>query len=275
MGEFDGKVVLITGAARGQGRNHALRFAEQGADIIACDACAEVGSVPYAMASREDLQATVDLVEATGRRIVAEQVDTRDLAALTALVDRGVQELGRLDVVVANAGIAGTNPIGEMPSQQWQDMIDINLTGVWHTAKASVRHLDGATGGNLILISSIAGLKGLANNAHYAAAKHGVVGMMKALTNELGPTGIRVNTVNPTNVDTDMLFNDAIYRLFMPAEDNPTKDVVTPIMEGMHPMGVPCVEPDDVSNAVLFLASDKARYVTGVSLPVDAGALTQ
>ena len=268
---FAGKVAFVTGAARGQGRNHAVRLAQEGADLILADACAEVASIGYDLATEADLAETVKLVEALDRRVVSDRVDVREGAAVRALVDRGVAELGRLDVVVANAGIAGSEPMVDMSDDTWQDMIDINLTGVFKTIRAALPHL--TAGSSIVITSSIAGFKGLANNTHYTAAKHGVMGIMRALANEVGPQGIRVNCVNPTNVDTRMLFNDAIYKLFRPDLEAPAREDVEEIMKGMHVLDRGWVELDDVSNAVLFLASEDARYVTGVALPVDAGAL--
>jgi len=268
---FAGKVAFVTGAARGQGRNHAVRLAQEGADLILADACAEVASIGYDLATEADLAETVKLVEALDRRVVSDRVDVREGAAVRALVDRGVAELGRLDVVVANAGIAGSEPMVDMSDATWQDMIDINLTGVFKTIRAALPHL--TAGSSIVITSSIAGFKGLANNTHYTAAKHGVMGIMRALANEVGPQGIRVNCVNPTNVDTRMLFNDAIYRLFRPDLEAPAREDVEDIMKGMHVLDRGWVELDDVSNAVLFLASEDARFITGVALPVDAGAL--
>lgn len=270
---FVGKVALVTGAARGQGRNHALRLAEEGADVVLVDACRDVETLGYDLATPADLEETTRLVKAAGGRVITEKVDVRDSAALDAVVARTVQEFGRLDVVVANAGIAGSFPIAELTDAIWQDMIDINLTGVFKTVRAAVPHL--GSGCAIVITSSIAGMKGLANNTHYTAAKHGVMGLMRSLANEVAPRGIRVNCVNPTNVDTRMLFNDAIYRLFRPDLDSPAREDVEDIMRGMHPLPTGWVEVDDVSNAVLFLASDEARFVTGVALPVDAGATIQ
>ncbi|MEE2030625.1 mycofactocin-coupled SDR family oxidoreductase [Rhodococcus chondri] len=273
---FDDMVVLVTGAARGQGRNHAVRFASEGARIIALDLCAPVSGAPYDMATRADLDETVRLVEAEGGQIHAAEADVRDSAAVADVLAKGVERFGRLDVVIANAGIAGSFPVEDLTDEIWRDMIDINLTGVWNTVKASVPHLRaGGRGGSVVLISSIAGLKGLPNNAHYAAAKHGVLGIMRSLSNELGPDRIRVNAVLPTNVETRMLLNDAIYKLFLPDAENPTRDEVEPLFHGMHALDVPFVQPDDVSNAVLFLAGAQSRYVTGIAMPIDAGALVK
>ena len=275
-GRVEGKVAFITGTARGQGRSHAIRLAEEGADIIAVDICAQVGSVPYPMATPEDLAETVKEVEALDRRIVATQADVRDYGALKKALDDGVAELGRLDIVSANAGIASYGLAAELDETTWQDMIDTNLTGVWHTAKAAIPHLiAGGRGGSIVLTSSTAGLLAIPNMAHYVSAKHGVVGLMRTLALELAPHYIRVNSVHPTGVDTPMVQNDASMRLFLPDVDNPTAKQYAEVMGSLNALPIPWVEPRDISNAVLFLASDEARYITGVTLPVDAGSVTK
>src|SRR6201997_3617886 len=221
-GRVEGKVAFITGAARGQGRSHAVTLAREGADIIAVDLCAQIGSVPYPMATPEDLAQTVKEVEAAGRRIVAAVADVRDYDAVKEALDDGVAQLGRLDIVSANAGIVSYGRAEELAEQTWQDIIDVNLTGEWHAAKAAIPHLRaGRRGGSIILTSSTAGLKALQNLAHYVAAKHGVVGLMRTLALELAPDFIRVNTVNPTSVNTPMVMNSATYRLFRPDLENP------------------------------------------------------
>jgi (+)-trans-carveol dehydrogenase len=275
MGRVEGKVAFITGAARGQGRSHAIRLAEEGADIIAVDICGQIDSVPYPMATREDLDQTVKAVEALDRRIIATQADVRDGAALRAAVDDGVAQLGRLDIVSANAGIASTaDGTATLSDRDWQDMIDVNLTGVWQTCKATVPHLlAGGRGGSIILTSSAAGLMAYPNIGHYVAAKHGVVGLMRTLALELAPHNIRVNSLHPTQVDTPMIMNETIFRLFMPDEENPTAAGFAPVSQEMNALPIPWVEPVDISNALLFLASDEARYITGVTLPIDAGAI--
>jgi (+)-trans-carveol dehydrogenase len=271
-GRVQGKVAFITGAARGQGRSHALRLAAEGADIIAVDLCSQVMSVPYPMSTPEDLAETVRQVEALDRRIVEAEADVRDYDQMKQVLDDGVARLGRLDIVSANAGVCSYAPSELLEEQVWQDMIDINLTGVWHTCKAAIPHLvAGGRGGSMILTSSTAGLKGLANVAHYTASKHGVVGLMRTLANELAPHSIRVNTVHPTSVDTGMIQNDPIYRLFRPDLDQPTIDDVRDAFQSLNALPIPWVDPVDISNAVLFLASDEARYITGVTLPIDAG----
>jgi (+)-trans-carveol dehydrogenase len=276
-GRVAGKVAFITGAARGQGRSHAIRLAAEGADIIAVDLCGQVATVPYAMSTPDDLAETVKEVEALDRRIVATQADVRDYGALKAALDDGVAQLGRLDIVSANAGIFSFGTLAELDDVTWQDMIDVNLTGVWHTAKAAIPHLRAAGGGAIILTSSTAGLQAIENIGHYTSAKHGVVGLMRTLARELAPDMIRVNSVHPTAVNTDMIQNSATYELF--ASDLPeaerTREALAPRFESLNVLPIPWVEPVDISNAVLWLASDEARYVTGVTLPVDAGLLTK
>jgi (+)-trans-carveol dehydrogenase len=266
-GRAEGKVAFITGAGRGQGRSHAVRLAQEGADIIAIDICHDVaGALP--MATPDDLAETVKLVEAHDRRIIAAQADVRDFDAVKAVVDEGVAELGRLDIIVANAGIASIGgPVESMAP-------DINLTGLWNTARAAVPHLiAGGRGGSIVLTSSVGGMRALPNMSHYVSAKHGVVGLMRSLAVELGQHGIRVNSVHPTNVNTPMFMNEGTYRLFRPDVANPGPDDVAPVAQMMHVLPIGWVEPEDISNAIVFLSSDEGRYITGVTLPVDAGAL--
>ena len=264
MGKLDGKVAFITGAARGQGRSHAVRLAEAGADIIAVDACRDYDTVGYPMASEADLAQTVKDVEALDRRIVATQADVRDAAGLKAAVDDGVAQLGRLDIVCANAGICTVQGWDEVTPQVWQDTLDTNLTGVWNTMVAATPHLIAAGGGSIICTSSVAGIKGLPFLAPYVAAKHGIVGISRTMANELAHHRIRVNTVHPTGVETPM--SDGLGGLERLINRDPN---LGPIYMNTFP--VEMVEARDVSNAVLFLASDEARYVTGLELTVDAG----
>jgi (+)-trans-carveol dehydrogenase len=273
-GRAEGKVAFITGAGRGQGRSHAVRLAQEGADIIALDICHDVaGALP--MATPADLAETVKLVEALDRRIVAAQADVRDMDAVKAVVDDGVAQLGRLDIVVANAGIASIGgPVESMAPDNWRDTIDINLTGLWHTARAGIPHLiAGGRGGSIVLTSSIGGMHALPNMSHYVSAKHGVIGLMRSLAVELGQHGIRVNSVHPTNVNTPMFMNEGTFRLFRPDVENPGPEDVAPVAAMMHVLPIGWVEPEDISNAIVFLTSDEARYITGVTLPVDGGAL--
>jgi SDR family mycofactocin-dependent oxidoreductase len=274
-GRLAGKVAFVTGAARGQGRSHALRLAQEGADIIAVDICEDIETVRrfYPGASKADLEETVAQVEALDRRIVARQADVRDQSQLTAALDAGVAELGRLDVVCANAGIFIFGDQAHLVSEQdWKDVLDINLTGVWHTAKAAIPHLlRQGTGGSIIITSSTAGLKGTPNISAYTASKHAVVGLMRALALELGPQSIRVNSVHPTGVATDMIMNQAAYKLFLPDVESPTREQAAEVFQSTNALPIPWVEPVDISNAVLYLASDDSRYVTGTELKVDAG----
>ncbi|MEV4238391.1 MULTISPECIES: mycofactocin-coupled SDR family oxidoreductase [unclassified Nocardia] len=275
-GRVDGKVAFITGAARGQGRSHAVRLAQEGADIIAIDVCKPVGGSSGIPASTpDDLAETADLVKGLGRRIITAEVDVRDFDSLRAVVDSGVEQLGRLDIIVANAGIGiGGATLDQTDAKDWDAVIDINLSGVWKTVKAGVPHLlSGGRGGSIILTSSVAGLKAHQNIGHYVSAKHGVVGMMRSFAVELGRHRIRVNTVHPTNVNTPMFMNDSTLRLFRPDLENPGPDDLAPVAQQMHVLPVGWVEPVDISNAVLFLASDEARYVTGLPMTVDAGSM--
>jgi len=273
-GRVQGKVAFITGAARSQGRSHAIRLAEEGADIIAVDVPEAVPSLSaYPLASDEDLAETVKRVEALDRRIVAHKADVRDSAALKAALDDGVAQLGRLDIVVANAGIYQVAPALELDDAAWQETIGINLTGVWHTVKASLPHLIDSGGGSIILTSSVLGLRGGANSVHYSTAKHGVVGIMRSVASEFAQHRVRVNSVHPTLVNTIMIQNEQVWGLFEPDNPHPTRESATPVFQTINALPVPWVEPVDISNAVLFLASDEARCITGVTLPVDAGAL--
>lgn len=271
-GRLDGKVAFITGAARGQGRSHAVRMAEEGADIIAVDICRQIESVPYELAGPADLERTAAEVQELDRRVVAIQADVRDHAVLDSALAAGVAELGRLDVVCANAGILSFAGGADLTPTMWQDMIDVNLTGVWNTARVAVPHLAAAGGGSIVMTNSAAGLRPRQNLAHYASAKHGLVGLMRSLALELAPQMIRVNSVHPTGVDTDMVMNPAMFALFRPDLAAPGRDDVRERCRDMNVLPVPWVESRDVSNAVLFLASDESRYITGVTLPVDAGS---
>jgi (+)-trans-carveol dehydrogenase len=274
-GRVEGKVAFITGAARGQGRAHAVRLAQEGADIIAVDICKKIDTVDViAAATPEDLAETADLVKGHNRRIVTAEVDVRDYDALKAAVDSGVEQLGRLDIIVANAGIGnGGQTLDKTSERDWTAMIDINLSGVWKTVKAGVPHiLEGGRGGSIILTSSVGGLKAYPHTGHYVAAKHGVVGLMRTFAVELGAQNIRVNSVHPTNVNTPLFMNEGTMKLFRPDLENPGPDDMKVVGQLMHTLPIGWVEPEDIANAVLFLASDEARYITGVTLPVDGGS---
>ncbi|MEV5835015.1 mycofactocin-coupled SDR family oxidoreductase [Nocardia sp. NPDC052112] len=274
-GRVAGKVAFITGAARGQGRSHAVKLAQEGADIIAVDVCKQLDGVTIPMSTPDDLAETVALVQATGRRIIAVEADVRDLDTMQAVVDDGVKQFGRLDIVVANAGLASDGAaMDKMSEQTWRDMIDVNMTGVWMTTRVSVPHIvAGGRGGSIVLTSSIGGLRAVPNIGHYATAKHGVIGIMRSLAMEVGDKSIRVNAICPTNVSTPMLLNEPTFRMFRPDLENPTVDDFIPVAKMFHVLPIAWVEPEDISNAVLFLASDESRYITGVALPVDGGMM--
>ncbi|MCU1477104.1 MAG: NAD(P)-dependent oxidoreductase [Subtercola sp.] len=274
MGRVEGKVAFITGAARGQGRSHAIRLAQEGADIIAIDVLEDTPYAPYKGSTADDLAETVRQVEALDRRIIATKADVRDFDAIKAAVDDGVAQLGRLDIVSANAGIStAMNHSENLTEDEWSDMINVNLSGVWRTTKAAIPHIKaGGRGGSIILTSSDAGLFAYENISHYVSAKHGVVGLMRTLALELAPDMIRVNSIHPTTVNTPMVMNEATFKLFRPDLENPTVDDFAAAATTMNALPIPWVEPIDISNAVLFFASDESRYVTGVRLAVDAGA---
>jgi SDR family mycofactocin-dependent oxidoreductase len=274
MGLVDGKVALVTGAGRGQGRSHALKLAAEGADVIAVDiGGGHVDTISYELASEADLDTTVSAIEAMGRRAVKAIADVRSLSDLQAAVDAGLSELGKIDIVCANAGIGSWAVAWELTEQQWKDMIDINLTGVFNATRAALPSMvERGEGGSVVLTSSTAGLRAYANTAHYTAAKHGVIGLMKVLAQEAGPHRIRVNAVCPTTVRTPLVINDATFELFAPHLESPTEDDVREPFESLNILpAVAWIEPEDVSDAVLFLCSDAAKYITGVALPIDAG----
>ena len=272
-GRVEGKVAFISGAARGQGRAHAVRLAQEGADIIAVDICKQIDCVQIPLSTPEDLAETADLVKGHNRRIYTAEVDVRDFDALKVAVDAGVEQMGRLDIIVANAGIGnGGATLDKTSEPDWTDMIDVNLGGVWKTVKAGVPHiLAGGRGGSIILTSSVGGLKAYPHTGHYVAAKHGVVGLMRTFAVELGAQNIRVNSVHPTNVNTPLFMNEGTMKLFRPDLENPGPDDMKVVGQLMHTLPIGWVEPEDIANAVLFLASDEARYITGVTLPVDGG----
>ncbi len=275
-GVLEGKVALVTGAARGQGRSHAVRLAEEGADVIAVDICAQIGSVEIPMSTPDDLDETARQVEALDRRIVARVSDVRDGVALRDVVREGVAEFGRLDIVCANAGVYALTldePVDAAERRQfWQDTIDVNLTGVWNTVDAAApAMIEAGNGGAIVLTASTAASKSAANQSlamnAYTAAKHGVVGLMRNFAVDLAPHLIRVNTVHPTGVHTPMVENDVVAK-YMEVNEGFAKLV-------LNSLPIPAVDPVDISNAIVYLASDAGRYVTGVQLPVDAGFLVK
>ena len=264
-GRVAGRVAFITGVARGQGRSHAVRLAREGADIIGVDVCGDLESIPYPLATPADLNETVSMVEAAGGRMVAAPVDVRDPQGLSEVVASGVDRFGRLDVVVANAGVCTIQRWDEVTAEVWDTVIGINLTGVWNTCAAAIPHLVGAGGGSIIIISSVAGLKGQPFLAPYVASKHGTVGIMRMLANELASARVRVNSIHPTGVDTPMLvgLSGLTERI---AADPATGSIF------LNSLPVDVIAPGDVSDAVVYLASPESSYVTGLTLTVDAGS---
>ena len=273
---FVGRVALVSGAARGQGRSHALRLAAEGADLALVDLAGPLETTHYPAATADDLAETVQLVESLGRKVVWRRGDVRDRELLVSLVDEARDVLGPINIVLGNAGITSLATIDQLTDLMWDEMIDINLTGVWNTVKAALPSMiDSEQGGAIVLTSSIAGLMGMPTLAHYSAAKHGVTGLMKALANELAPHRIRVNTVHPTNVGTVMIRNDQTYQNFRPDLVGPSEEDAKAGFMSYHLLQEPWVEVEDVSNAVLWLLSDEARYVTGAMLPIDCGCLVK
>ncbi|TQN42817.1 SDR family mycofactocin-dependent oxidoreductase [Blastococcus colisei] len=266
--ELEGKVAVITGGARGQGRAHALRLARDGADIVLCDLAAQLGSVPYPMAEPADLEETIQLVERTGRRCIGVIADVRDTAAMQNLTDRAMAEFGRIDVLLANAGIMTvTENVWEISDQQWDETVGVNLTGVFKACRAVIPHMiEGGRGGSIVITSSVAGLRSYPALTDYTAAKHGVVGLMRNLAHELGRHNIRVNTIHPTGVATPMAFNQFF------GDWLSTREQLGRFMtENVLPVGA--IEPADVAEVVSWLVSDRARWLTGAAIPVDAGFL--
>jgi SDR family mycofactocin-dependent oxidoreductase len=276
MGKLDGKVAFITGIARGQGRSHALTLAREGADIIGLDLCQTPASVPYHGATPADLDQTIRLVEEIGAKIVAEQADVRDLAQVQAVFDAGIAQFGRVDIVLPNAGICAGGLTWEITPDAWQEMLDVNLTGPWHTVRVAIpTMIEQGQGGSIVFTGSVDALKGSANISSYAAAKHGITGLMRSLANEVGQYGIRVNSINPGHVDTIMLGNEFVWGLFRPDLEKPTKQDVVESFRGTNLLPEPWMQPQDVSNAILYLVSDEGRYVTGTTQLLDAGFLAK
>lgn len=272
MGSLTGRVAFITGGARGQGRSHALALAREGADITVCDIAAPIATAPYPLASEADLAETARQVEALGRRCLAVRADVRSTADLDAAVARTLDELGRIDVLVANAGICGFGRFWEIDDAMWDDMIATDLTGVFKTMRAVVPHMIERGSGRIIATASMGGRMGNPNLAHYVAAKWGVIGLVKTLALEVADKGITVNAICPATVDTEMVHNDALYGLFCPDIEQPTRADVEPRYTAMNPIPDPWTAVEDISAAVLYLASDGARHVSGTTLDVCMGA---
>ncbi len=273
-GRFAGRVVAVTGGARGQGRGHALGFAAEGADVVLLDLCAPIESVPYRLPEVAELERTAREIEALDRRVFVERVDVRDETAMREAVAAAAGELGRIDVVLANAGIVSAEPFLEMSGQVWRDVIDVNLTGVFNTLQAAGPYLlEAAPGSSVCVTGSLGSVRPVDNLAHYTAAKHGVLGLMKAFAKELGPKGVRANAVLPTQVSTTMTVNDKVAEFFCPDAAEPTAEDLAAASERTHLLATAWTEIQDITDAVLFLCSDEARYITGAALPIDCGAL--
>ncbi|MET4430360.1 mycofactocin-coupled SDR family oxidoreductase [Mycolicibacterium sp. 624] len=269
---LSGKVALVTGAARGQGRSHAAFLAEAGADVVVLDICKQVATVPYPTSTAEDLDETVALVEKFGRRAYRIECDVRDAAAVAEGVDRAVGELGRLDFAVLNAGVCEVAAAASITPEQWNAVVGTNLSGAFFSAQVAMKHIvNGRSGGAMIFIGSASTLTPVESMAHYIASKHGIVGLTKALAKELARHQIRVNVIHPTNCDTPMIQNSTIYELFAPGVEQPTRSTVEPIFQQLAALDTPWVAPEDISRAVLYLVSESGRFVTGTQLEVTAG----
>jgi len=274
MGRVQGKVAFVTGAGRGQGRSHCLALAREGARIVACDvASGTLPGVEYPLATLADLEETERLVKEAGGEIVIAEADVRDRAAIDLVVQQGLDAFGFIDVVVANAGVFTWGEAEDLSWEGWHTVIDINLHGTWHTVQACLpQMLERGKGGSIMMTASQIATRGQSNAVGYAASKAGIVGMMRALAAELAPQGIRVNTIHPSTVYTGMILNEPVYKVFRPDLENPTKEHMDAELRPFHMLPVAALEPIDVSNAVLYLASDESRYVTSLKLAVDAGS---
>jgi SDR family mycofactocin-dependent oxidoreductase len=267
VGKLDGKVALITGGARGQGRAHAVTMAREGADIVVCDIDEQIDSVPYPLATEADLAETVKRVADLNRRCVAVKADVRSLRQMQVVVEHALSEFGRVDILLANAGVASNSPIAQMSDQQWREMIDVNLTGVFNSFRAVVPHMIERGFGRIVATASVVARMGATNSGHYAAAKWGVIGLVKSLALEVAANGITVNAVLPAGVNTDLIHNKATYTLLRPDLDHPTREDVMSMFEA----GPGLLEPEDVSNAILLLVSDDRGFFNGETLTLSAG----
>jgi (+)-trans-carveol dehydrogenase len=275
MSSLEGKIAFVTGAGRGQGRSHAVTLAEAGADVVILDICKDIAAAPYPLATADDLAETAAQIEALGRRVLARQADVRVPGEIDAVVAEANEKFGSIDIVCANAGIGVYfRKTWELTDQDWHDVLGVNVTGVFNTVRAVVPSMiERGRGGSIILTSSLAGLKGYSNIAAYVVAKHGVNGLMRTLANELGPHRIRVNTVCPGLINTAMMMNQPTYDVFRPELEKPTQADATEVFRTMQVLPADWLEPRDVSEVVRFLASDEARFVTGIAVPVDAGQI--
>lgn len=272
MGRYDGQVVMVTGGARGQGRSHALAFAREGAEVVVTDIASQIQTVPYDMSSKADLEETQSMVEDLDRRCLAIQADARDSESMNAAVERAITEFGKIDVLLVNHGIVSMSNIVDMSDQVWDECLGVCLTGVFKSIRAVLPHMIERKYGRIVATASVAGRVGLGTIGHYVAAKAGVMALVKCVAAEVAADGITVNAVCPTTCNTDMIHNQANYTLFAPDVEVPTKEQVIPGFTQANAIPIPWIEPIDVSNAMLYLASPEARYVTGAALNVSAGA---
>ncbi len=268
MGLLNGRVALVTGGARGQGRAHSIALAREGAVVVVCDTDTQIASVPYPMATRRDLDETVSSISAAGGQAYAAVVDVRNAEAVTDLVDGIVADHGRLDILIANAGICSFSPVAELSDDRWHDTIETNLSGAFYCIRAAVPHMARAGYGRIIATSSGAGRSGMANLGHYAASKWGLIGLVKSVALETAKLGITANVVCPTSVGTPMILNDSTFRLFCPEIDQPTEADARPRFENLNPMGVAWLEPEDVTRAVIYLVEDPG-FTSGTVLEVN------
>ncbi len=271
-GQFAGRVAVITGGARGQGRSHAVELARQGADVALIDRCADLGTVPYPLASPDDLDETVRLVEAEGARCVAVRGDVRDLDGMIAFVDGVVEELGSVDIIVANAGVSTMGSVFELDAVGWSETLDTNLTGVFNTLRAAAPHMRRRRWGRMVTVSSMMGRSSNPLIGAYCASKWGVIGLTKSVAQEMAHCNVTVNAIAPGNVSTDMIHNDTLYSLMRPDLERPTTDDVATVMATLHVQPVPWVEAEEITAAVVFLCSEGARHITGSVIDIDAGA---
>jgi SDR family mycofactocin-dependent oxidoreductase len=273
MKELQGKVALVTGGARGQGRSHALALAREGAEVVVTDAVEDFAAVPYGLASQEDLDETVRLVEREDVRCLAIKADVRSSEKMEAAVEQTVSELGSLDILCANAGIWAAAELTEMTDQQWQTVIDINLTGVFHSIRAAARPMREQGSGRIVATSSVAGRMGMHAFGNYVAAKWGVIGLVKTAALELAPYQVTANAVCPATVKTDMCFeNEALYRLFQPEAEQPTTaGIEQTIVEGLHKIPDPWIEPEEVSATIVYLCSEQAKHISGTAIDISVG----
>ncbi|HVB94826.1 MAG TPA: mycofactocin-coupled SDR family oxidoreductase [Acidimicrobiales bacterium] len=269
---LQGRVAVITGGARGQGRSHALELARLGADVAVCDLCEDIATIGYPLSTRDDLAETAKLVDAAGQRCVSDVVDVRDLDAVIAFVDEVQASLGSVDIMVANAGVTAIGSVCDMTAAQWGDVIDINLTGVFNAIRAAAPHMRKQRSGRIIGVSSMMGRSSQPAIPAYSASKWGVIGLCKSAAYELAGFGVTVNVIAPGNVSTPMIHNQQLYGLMRPDLEHATADEVAPVMAELHTQPVPWLEPEEITAAVVYLVSDGARHITGSVLDVNAGA---